>query len=314
MGGVISGHVTGSNSAPVPNAAVSVLRRTDAEVRLIQTVRTGDDGVFRITRLPAGDYFVRALSIGRNEFPNLDKTDLPGAVYYPSASAADNAVPVTVLPDHETSAIDISVETSRLANVSGMLRMRGSNAPVSKVIVRLAQGATTHIVNSDEQGRWSFQHVAKGQYKLAAGTNGVASPPPPGEVRPIFVHSTQEVTVGERDIDNLVIELTTGGRISGTITVTGEERPRSIFISAESKDPNPSFPAQAAAERDGTFTVTGVPAGNVVLRVNAIPFKEFVVKSITWYGRDLMKEKLLIAEDSEITNVVVVLSPSGTKQ
>jgi len=312
-GGVISGQITGANSAAVPRASVTILRRLNNGLRTIEAIRAGDDGRFRVTRLPPGDYFVRALGLEKNEFVDVHELELPNAVYFSSTTDIKEAVPVTVLQDQETGSINISLETRKLATVSGLLRMGRSGKPLANVMVGLRGQGRDHIMNSGEDGGWSFSHVASGKYTLLVGSSGVSMPAgPPLPAQP-YVHKYQELIVGESDIKDLVIELSQGGRISGTVMLEGSSpsKPNSIAIIASSLTRDGQNPAGARVNSDGSFSLAGVPLGEVTLRASIFPFKEYITKSIQWNGIDLLKEKLNVVEDSDIRNIVVVIAPAA---
>lgn len=312
FGGTLSGTVTGSDRKPSPNAGVNILRRTEKGLSVVEFTRTANDGKFKVSRLPAGEYFVRAVSLEKNEVPNMDFARVQGVVYFSSATSEKDAVPVVVVPDHETGSIDIALETHRLATVSGSLKMQRSGIPLPGVMVRLSRGEINHIMNTDAEGHWSFKHVAGGKYTLVIGTTGTPQPAI-YEKLPAFIHKTQQIEIGEQDLGNIQLEVSSGGVVSGTVIVEGEmPPPRTIILGATSNPGEGQTPAQVQVKTDGTFTLKGVPIGDVRLMVTAIPLKSYVVKSITWNGTDLTKEKLSIIDDSDIRNVVVVLVPIVT--
>jgi Carboxypeptidase regulatory-like domain len=315
-GGMISGQITGANAVPAPAASVSILRKLNNGLKVIVSARSAPNGDFRIPRLPAGDYFVRAIALGERETVDNRELELPSAVYFPAAADLKDAVPVTVLPDQETARINISLEIHRLATVSGLLKMRKTGMPLANVRVNLIGDQQQHFVTSDSEGRWKIPHVASGKYSLTTGTMGVPAPPGAQPEAGPFVHKYQQLTVGENDIADLVIEHEEGGRVSGTVIVEGiaVNKPSSITIIATSAAGDGQNSAGARVNSDGSFLVTGVPLGTINVRAGVFPFNEYVTKSIRWNGVDLMKKKLEVAEGSDISNVVVVLAPVGSQQ
>ena len=310
FGGAISGRVTGADAAPIANARVDVLHKTDERWLTVQATKTGQEGMFRVSRLPAGEYLVRAAAFSKAEVADEDVEELPGAVYFASATDAGAAVPVSVFPDQETGSINISLVEHKLATVAGSIRIRGGK-PLSGVMVRLSgPGVTEHIMNSDERGRWSFDNVSSGEYTLMigparilpAGINPLS--PHAHDGLPRFVPRREEVKVTEKDIRDLVIELAEGGRISGSVELDGDmPPPKSITVLAEGNRGDGQGQATTRVNTDGTFNLTGVPLGEVTLRVSTFPFQTYQVKSIQVNGVDLLKQKLNIEENAEIKKV-----------
>src|SRR6185312_8976911 len=316
-GNMISGQVTGPNSTPVPDASVSILRHLHKGLTVVQSIRTGPDGGFRVGPLPVGDYFVRAIGLDKKELlDDVREVELPNAVFYISATDVKDAVPVSVLQGQDTASINISLDVHKLATVSGQLRMRESGKPLANVLVNLRGAGHDHIMSSDDNGHWSFSHVASGTYTLQVGTSGFSFPPNAPPAPQPFIHKYQELTVGETDIKDVVVELSRGGRISGTVTLEGDgvHKPNAIMITAITQKRDGQNPAGARVNNDGSFSMLGVPLGELTVQVSTSPLKAYVAKSIRWNGVDLMKEKLTVAEESDIQNVVVVIAPADPPQ
>ena len=60
---------------------------------------------------------------------------------------------------------------------------------------------------------------------------------------------------------------------------------------------------------DGIFTIAGVGEGEVSLSVMLQPPNRFYVKSIQWNGLDLLHDKLMVQDGTEIKDVRIVISP-----
>jgi hypothetical protein len=314
-GGMISGRITAANSVPVAEASVTVLRQLSTKLSIVEGGRTDSEGNFRIARLPAGDYLVRAVGLGKNERIS-SKDDPSDAVYFGSTNDVKEAVPDTVLSDQETGSINISLEAHQFATVSGVLKTPGDGKPLTDVMVRLSGSKTDHMITSDSEGRWSFSHVAPGEYTLFVGRmNNTPVPGDPKTVEP-FIHRYQKLKVEESDLKDLVVELSKGGKISGTVTLEGNamEKPRTILVRATSVEGDGQGSSGAQVIANGSFSIVGVPLGEITLRVDAFPMKTYITKAIMWNGIDLMKEKFRIDDGTEITNIQVVLAPVAKPQ
>src|ERR1700692_1532247 len=62
--GALTGTVTDSSGAVVPNATVTISSRDTGQVR---TATTGPDGVYKVSLLPPGDYQVKFQAAGFRE-------------------------------------------------------------------------------------------------------------------------------------------------------------------------------------------------------------------------------------------------------
>ena len=74
----------------------------------------------------------------------------------------------------------------------------------------------------------------------------------------------------------------------------------------DSKQP----PASATVQADGSFTLIGVPEGEVSLVPQLRPANTFYVKAIEANGLDLTHERLKVEDGSEIKNVRITISPA----
>jgi hypothetical protein len=113
------------------------------------------------------------------------------------------------------------------------------------------------------------------------------------------------------DVDELVVELGEGARISGTVVVEGGKGAPFMYISAMrvAKTLMESVSEQGpnAEVSGGVFELEGLTPGKYFL--HARDFSDeggFYVKSVTWHGRDLLREPLEVSEGAHIEGVRVV--------
>jgi hypothetical protein len=97
--GRISGTVTDSSGAVIPNAAVTV---TNSATNLVRTTQTDDSGFYTVTNLPVGTYSVQ---VERNGFKKANQTD--------NALAADTRLTINIAL--EAGAVSETVEVSTAA-------------------------------------------------------------------------------------------------------------------------------------------------------------------------------------------------------
>ncbi len=317
--GVISGRIANANGQPVAGANVSAMRTSE---RVFGTsTHTGENGAYRIIGQPAGEYIVSASPPPRTlngERPN-GMEGLAGATYFPSTIDSHNSPPVAVYPDRETGDINITLAAWSLHSVAGTVRHESDGQPVAGATVRLtrkdsedqasgtekAAGIEAAMYNylsaTDTQGRWSVSNLPDGKYTIFVRPAPVVSAD--AETRK-FVEKRQDLTVAGSDVEDLAIEVSAGGRISGRVTVEeGNALAPQISIAAGS--------AIARVGPDGTFIVTGVPQGEFPLAVIIRPPNVFYVRSIEVNGIDLLREKLKTRAGAEIKDIHIGISPAA---
>jgi len=318
--GVISGRIVNANGEPAAGANVSAMRTSE---RVFGTsMHTRENGAYRIIGLPAGEYIVSASpppkTINGGERPK-SMEGLLSATYFPSTIDSHNSPPVVVYPDRETGDINITLAVRSLHSVAGTVRKESDGHPVAGATVRLTRKAgedqasgtenaagieasmSNYFSATDTQGRWSVSNLPDGKYTIFVRPAPVVSADAETQK---FVEKRQDLTVAGADVEDLAIEVSVGGRISGRVTVEeGSASTPQILIAAGS--------AIARVGPEGTFTVSGVPEGEFPLSVIIRPPKVFYVRSIEVNGIDLLHEKLKIRAGAEIKDIHIVISPAA---
>jgi hypothetical protein len=186
-------------------------------------------------------------------------------------------------------------------------------------------------IEADEDGRWSFEDVTPGAYLLT-----VMAPLPPNKKnksdggkendaesdsdrsyldRP-NAQKRMLVNLGANDITDQRIELTEGGRVSGTVTVEGGAPPPfGVRVSAASQGTGIEtlLGPSAWAKRDGAFLLEAVTPGEVNLEVTLPRGSGHYVRSITANGVDLMRRPLQVPDGAEAAGVLIDLGPDPAK-
>jgi len=110
--------------------------------------------------------------------------------------------------------------------------------------------STTH--GTPESGEFSFKHLASGQYRVIGQTlEGLAE---------------REVSLAKNErVEDIVLALAGGHRITGVVTVPRPEELRQVRIRIR-RDNSVGLPyGDVTVEPDGAYTYRGVPAGRVVV-------------------------------------------------
>lgn len=317
--GSISGIVFDASHQPAARAIVNVVSK--GKDFLGGTVRTDDQGRYKVRGLPKGEYIVSANPPAKERGEGQKDRSFqgsPGATYFPSTLLLRNSPPVAVLPDLDTANVDVTLIAKALRNLAGTIKMRGDNRPITNATLRLSvrkiadptsdtasaaldENPMSHYASStDKSGRWSIPNVPDGSYRLFVE-------PKLGEPAPRFVQLEQDISVNGTDIEDLSIEVSEGARLSGSVVLEGSGAPPlRIDISATSYEPRAN--SDVTIDEAGSFLLTGVPAGEIQVSAFAIPQDKFYVKSIEANGVDLLRNKITIAERDEIKDVQIVIS------
>ena len=320
--GSISGTVIDANGAAAGGATVHLMKTGEAGGGGSMTA--DEKGAYKFRGLPAGEYLVSADPPRKRPGSDAPQSvevprsveGLLGTTYFPSTIERRESPPVNVLPDGDVGDINITLVPLNLHNLTGTVQAEGDGHPIAGAVVRLnktnaAQTPTSgdspaieaamsnYFSTTDAQGRWSLNNLPDGEYTISVRPTGIL-----GTKLERFVEKRQDLTIAGSDIENLAIEVSPGGRVSGHVTIESVSgRPPDISIGVGS--------AIAKVEASGAFTVTGVPHGEFPLSVMIRPPNVFYAKSIEVNGRDLLREKLQTGAGTEIKEVRIVIAPAS---
>jgi hypothetical protein len=318
--GTISGTVFDVTRQPAVRAMVHVVNRGNDSVGA--SVRTDDQGQYKVWGLPAGEYVVSASPPSKatgNGERIIDVQGSPGMTYFPSTLLLRNSPPVIVLPDRDTGNVDVSLMARTLHSLAGTVRMRRDNRPVTNATLRLSVKQITdpssdtskaagvenpmsnYLSSTDKSGHWSFSNVPDGSYRL------FVQPTPSEPMKPRFVQVEQDLIVNGNDIEDFSVEVSEGARLSGIVVLEGSNA-SSQFINITASSYKDHANSIGRIDQAGKFALTAVPTGEIVLSAFAFPQDRFYVKSIEANGLDLMRNNLTLAEGDEITEARIVIS------
>lgn len=299
--GTISGMVLDNTRQPAPRAMVHIVSKDNASPGV--SVVTDDEGRYKVWGLPKGEYVASANPPLKGE--RMEFQGSPGATYFPSTLLLQDSPPVVVLPDVDTGNVDITLIARALRSVAGTVRIHGDNSVATNATVRLVvkgveNPLSNYVTSTDQSGHWSLSNVPDGSYRLFVQPSQI-------EPKPRFVQREQELTVNGADIDDLLIEVSEGARLSGIVTVEGSGASvQFIDISANSYKQNAT--SSTRIDEAGKFALTGVPLGEILVSAFAYPEEKFYVKSIESNGAELLRGNLTLAEGDEIKDVRIVIS------
>jgi hypothetical protein len=307
--GSIEGRVASANGGAVANAKVHAMKT--GEHAFGAATITDENGAYRLRGLPAGEYIVGAdppqKTLGAEGSKTV--TGVLGSTYFPSTIDSRTSPPVVVSRDGEVSDINITLAERSLHTVAGTVRHEGDGHPVVGATVRLNKkdenqtgieaAMSIYFSTTDEQGRWLLNNLPDGVYAIDVRPSGLLS-----SKAERFVNKKQDLTIAGADVENFTIEVSSGFRVSGHVTVEQKSGPApDISIGIGS--------AFARVETNGEFTANGVPEGEFPLTVMIRPQNVFYAKSIEVNGVDLLREKLKTNVGSEIKNVRIAIAPAS---
>lgn len=320
--GSISGMVFDATHRPATQAMVHVVNK--GKDSFGASVRTDEQGRYKVRGLPKGEYIVSASPPPKARADgekNRDFQGSPGATYFPSTLLLRNSPSVVVLPDLDTANVDVTLISRALRNLGGTVRMRGDNRPVTNAALRLSvkqitdpasdtsalaaienQPLSNYLSSTDASGRWSFSNVPDGSYRLFVQSKQGGEP-----TTPRFVDLEQDLTVNGTDIEDLLIEVSGGARLSGVVMLEGNgATPQDITVTATSYTPFAN--AAIVLDEAGRFVLNAAPVGEIDVSAFPSPEVGFYVKSIQANGRDLLRNKITLADGDEIKDVRIVIS------
>jgi len=252
-GGVISGKVSYSDSAPAVNAVLSLFKQNGKErIRMVNTInisgvfslQTDDRGRYRISGLPPGNYFVAAAE--KNTSPTRVRrgydplsamfSDALSASYWGNTGKLSDALAIEIGAGSEINDIDIVLSDSTPHAISGTVVAKSDGHPLSGAAIAIKNKEQTdwlsrdpQTVTSDSDGKWSFDGIPDGAYsirvepssepdQLVAMDEDVAdqkSAPKKNRLLPKQI----DALVAGADVGGLAIELTEGASVSGTVQI-----------------------------------------------------------------------------------------------
>ena len=314
--GTISGTVINTDGAVAGGATVHVIKTGEAVAG--GSVVTDEKGAYKFRGLPAGEYLVSADPPRKRTGPDAPQSieGLLGTTYFPSTIERRESPPITILPDGDVADINITLLPLNLHNLTGTVQAEGDGHLIAGAVVRLFKknadqsavsgdspgieaAMSNYFSTTDAQGRWSLNNLPDGVYTISVRSTGAG-----GAKAEKFVEKRQDLTIAGGDVENLAIEVSLGGRVSGHVTIEKvSARPPDISIAVG--------PAITRVEANGAFTLTGVAEGESPVTVIIRPLHAFYAKSIELDGRDLLREKLRTKAGTEIKDIRIVVAPAS---
>ena len=315
----VSGRVLDELGEPVQGASMQLLslRFQDGARRLVSAgyTRTTDDrGIFRIFGVSPGQYILSASAgdVSTSELPGYVRTYYPG-VAEPSASAF-----LTIGAGEVKTGADVTLVRQRTVRVSGIVRdAQGRPGLVGSLNLIPSQSVSALAApvgaRTGDGGAFEFPNVPPGQYVIQA-YRGARNRSTEGEF------ATLRVSVGDRDVEGIVLQATAGSLLIGRVSFNGSSPnaapPRSgIDIQAVPSEADLAplnGRATADIRPDWTFVLSGI-SGPRRLEVTRMP-PGWAVDQIRVRGIDVTDQPLAFGTAAQSTDdVEVVLTDRVTQ-
>jgi len=211
--------------------------------------------------------------------------------------------------------------------ISGIVRMQGNGEAIvgakglilrkedTYVVLGSTQSAAkepkpTWSFTTDKDGRWFINNLPDGSYVIQV-TPGVAdSDPNRGQG---FATKKQMITVAGTDLIDVLIEVSKGAKISGSLIVEGDEPLSSVSLFVSKVDVPTIALHQGVSKsltptgRTTMFTMTDLPEG--VIELSAfLRTDSHYIKTISANGIDLLQEKLNLTSGMEVKDVKIIVA------
>ena len=253
-------------------------------------------------------------------------------VCFPVSSAGPSTT-VTVAAGEERSGIDIQMTLTPVARIEGSIVAPGGGVPrnVNLTLVN-AEDSEADISRYgsgvDQGGRFNFQNVAPGRYRLMARTmrTGPMGPQvPPGQsVAEEGLWASLDVAVSGQNLLDVVLELRPGLTLSGQVVFQGTTHrppdPNRIQVSllpsmteGTSGLLNMGPPPQGKVDGNGVFTLANVVPGRYRLSAGVVGVQGWVVDSITAGGQDVLDSPMDITGSRDISGIVITFGDRVTE-
>ncbi len=312
------------------------------------TFQTDDRGVYRFSGLPPGEYIVKATENVNHSVTGKDRQGFESlllggnsflTVYYPDMLDPGSAQLIKVEYGQEMTEMNLTIPSRYLYKINGRVTSKKDKTPVraevnlqrvgdEKTFSIFAEiGRRMQASPTDEKGEWMFKELPKGTYKVIVSpaaaipdfVDDTDVPKPKLPPTPKFAKKVQEITIEDKDLTEINVELGFGATVSGTVAVENvfNEMPRSVTIRAENEveelNANGGLWNAEVAKADSKpttinreFKIDNVSEGKTKFSV-FVGDGDYYVKSMTSGSTDLLAGDYEIKEGEKLNNIRIVL-------
>jgi len=323
-GAAITGRIVDEYGEPVAGASVQAMQMRYVDGRRQPTmagttgpftlVQTPDTGEFRVWGLAPGEYLLQANPPGANgPFDSQERAGY-SATYYPNTTAASEAQVIRVEVGQTASGIEIMLAPTRTVRINGTtLDSRGQPLKSGFVMAMLQSNEPTFVMRPatgqiKPDGTFTISGVGPGSYMLRAM---LPNDPTGGALETLAA----TVTVGGDDVNGVVLMSLKPATITGRIlfdppTSSLDVSMFQVVVTPKTRGmvmPLPGGPP--VIHEDFTFEAKSAPGESIVRAFVRNPESaQWVVKSVTFDGRDITDDGLTLISDGAVKGVDIVLT------
>jgi hypothetical protein len=323
-GGVITGSIVDEFGEPIAGAQVSAMRfrYTGGGRRLLPSgFGTSDDrGIFRVYGLTPGDYYISAaVRAPQQMMGTTTMASAPAegyaATFFPGTANPSEATRITVRAAQETANVSFGLISTRLARISGRV-INSAGAPVAQGFINMRaadqMSAGLGMFNSTmtrPDGTFQLLGVAAGSYMMMLT--------PRGQVTPETEVASLRITVGQDDLDGVILTTSRGAIAYGVITtdenVPPPVRPQQVNVSSRTLEPETMMVGAASKVNDDwTFEISGLFDTRIITGFIA-EAPDWTLKAILHNGVDVTDTPIDFVPGRTIEGLQVVFTRKRTE-
>jgi Carboxypeptidase regulatory-like domain len=279
--------------------------------------------------------------------PSGDQTRAYPALFHPAARTVTDALPIEIAYGDNRTGVYFQLQPMPAVRVSGRLVAPPGSMPGLLLRLmpvgseRLGFGSEAATTTVDRDGTFTFLNVPEGNYTLIAqasvmdfttGNTSTRFPDAPGfpaggiavggvnsapglsylarRGQPVPLWGRATISVGQRDIDDFVVQLQTAVTVRGRIVLEKDTKTESrLLLTADPVDGDPSLgqptgTGTASNDSSFSFTIDGLMTGRYHLR----SFNGLGVMSIMVGGKDVRDIGIDASAGRDIDDVVITLT------
>lgn len=313
--GVIAGQILDEDNRPFVGATVEALvpRTQESRVDLlgVASATSDDRGEFRLTGLPAGEYFVSASDPAFSKVGDHTGPLRYVPTFYPGVVFLGEARRITVTPGAEPKKILIKLKIVRPSNVKGLLSTPDDRLLISgMVIMSPVEGEALASIPADDaelmpDGTFTFRNVPPGLYQIRARAEV--------DLRDVALFATYRIRVEGRDVSNIAMTLRPGASISGNVVYDARKTPKPLTSAGirvrAPLDDGSNFGDALTGDvaSDGSFRVRGLMAGTHHVTLEGLN-QPWILKQIVWRGKDITDIPVQVEAREVIESVQITVT------